>query len=80
MDVVIVATRGCSHYPNISRELDALGIDHRIVFIEDEPELAQGLGLRGSPNVVVDGKVLFRRQPTVEELREALLGASGGSK
>lgn len=76
MDVMIVATHGCSHYPNIVKELKALGVPHRVAFIEDEPELARRLGLRGSPNVVVDGKVVFRRQPTPEELREVLFGGS----
>lgn len=72
MDVMIVATRQCAHYPNLSKELDALNVPHRIVFVEDDPELAQKLEIRHSPNVVVDGKVVFRGQPSEAELRNLL--------
>jgi len=72
MDVMIVATRQCGHYPSLAKELEALDIPHRIVFVEDDPELAQKLNIRHSPNVVVDGEVVFRGQPSEAELRELL--------
>lgn len=49
MDVMIVATKGCSHCSNFSRELSDIGIEHRIVYCEDEPELVTRLGIRHSP-------------------------------
>jgi len=70
MDVMIVATNGCSHSANLSRELDDLGINHRVVYAEDDADLCQKLAIRHSPNLVVDGEVKFRRQPTEHELRE----------
>ncbi len=72
MDVMIIATRDCSHYSNLAKELDQLGIAYRLVYAEDEPELARELGIRHSPNLVVDGEVKFRRLPTEFELRECL--------
>ncbi len=72
MDVMIVATRQCSHCPNLSKELDALGVPHRIVFVEDDPVLAEALAIRHSPNLVVDGQVVFRGQPSENELRQLL--------
>lgn len=74
MDVMIVATRDCVHCPDLARELEALGIDYRVVFVEDDPELARRLAIRHSPNLVVDGKVVFRDMPSPEALRKALLG------
>jgi len=70
MEVMIIATAGCSHCVNLSKELDELGIEHRVVHVEDESELCQKLAIRHSPNLVVDGEVVFRYQPTERELKE----------
>lgn len=68
MDVMIIATKGCSHCNNMQKELDCLGISYRICFAEDSPDLVQKFGIRHSPNLVVDDEVVFRRQPTEVEL------------
>jgi len=70
MDVMIVATKGCSHCQNLSKELDDIGIEHRMVYAEDEPELCQKLSIRHSPNLVVEGEVVFRDQVDEKKLRE----------
>ena len=70
MDVMIIATNGCSHCKNLSKELDDIGVTHRIAHAEDEVELCQKLAIRHSPNLVVDGEVIYRRQPTEKELRD----------
>lgn len=70
MIVMIIATKTCSHCKNMSKELDDIGIAHQLVYAEDEPDLCQSLSIRHSPNLVVGNKVIFRRQPTEEELRE----------
>jgi len=70
MDVIIIATRSCSHCQNMTKELQDIGVEHRILFAEEEPELCQSLSIRHSPNLVVDGEVVFRRQPSEQELRE----------
>ncbi|VAW97048.1 hypothetical protein MNBD_GAMMA21-831 [hydrothermal vent metagenome] len=70
MDVIIIATKKCNHCPNMSKELDKISVEHRIVYAEDDPELCQSLSIRHSPNLVVDGKVVFRRQPSEDELRK----------
>ena len=72
MDVMIIATKDCSHYANLAKELDELGVEYRVYFVEDEPELVQKYGIRHSPNLIVDDEVKFRRQPTENELRECL--------
>ena len=69
MDVKIIATKDCSHCKNFSKELNDLGIAHTVLNAEDEQELCQKLAIRHSPNLVVDGEVVFRRQPTEAELR-----------
>lgn len=68
MDVMIIATRGCSHCKNMEKELDYLRIPYRVCFAEDSADLIQKFGIRHSPNLVVDDEVVFRRQPTEAEL------------
>ncbi len=70
MHVMILATKGCSHCRNFSRELDDLGIDHEIHYCDDEPELVEKFRIRHSPNLIVDNQIVFREQPTESELRE----------
>jgi len=72
MNVLIIATRGCRHCNNLAMELNELGIEHKLVYAESEPELVEKYGIRHSPNLIVDDEVKFRRQPTEQELRECL--------
>ena len=71
-EVMPLATRQCSHRPNLERELRELGIPFRTCFVEDEPELARRLGVRGSPCLAVDGRIVCVGQPTEGELWELL--------
>jgi len=70
MNVMILATRGCSHCKNFSRELDDLGIAHEVHYCDDEPELVAQYQIRHSPNLIVNDEVVFRTQPSERELRE----------
>lgn len=70
MIVKLIATKLCTHRPNLEHELRDLGIHYELVFVEDEPELAQHYGIRHSPNLVVDETVVFRGQPSEAELRD----------
>jgi len=70
MDVVLLATKSCSHCVNFSRELKDLGIKHEVLYCEDKPDLVKKYGIRHSPNLVVDDEVVFRKQPTEIELKE----------
>ena len=67
---MIMATKNCSHCKNFSRELDDIGIEHDVVYCDDNPELVQKYGIRHSPNMIVNGEVVFRKQPTEGELKE----------
>lgn len=72
MDVMIIATKDCSHCINLTKELEDLGVDYRLVYADDDPDLVKKYNIRHSPNLVVDGEVKFRRQPTEDELRVCL--------
>ena len=68
MDVMIIATRACTHRKNLERELEQLQIPHRVCFVEDRADLVRKFAIHHSPNLVVDDQVVFRKQPTEVEL------------
>ena len=68
MDVMIIATKACTHRKNLEKELESLRISHRVCFVEDCADLVQKFGIRHSPNLIVDDEIVFRKIPTVEEL------------
>jgi glutaredoxin len=68
MDVIILATKSCTHGKNLGKELECLQIPYRVCFVEDCPELVEKFSIRHSPNLVVDDEVVFRKQPTEIEL------------
>lgn len=70
MEVQILATHECRHRLDLERELLELGIPFDLVFVEDHQDLARRYQIRHSPNIVIDGVVVFRGQPTEGQLRE----------
>lgn len=68
MDVLIIATKTCTHRQNLEKELACLHIPYRVCFVEECPDLVQKFSLRHSPNLIVDDEVVFRDQPTEMEL------------
>ena len=68
MDVMIIATKACMHRVSLEKELECLHIPYRVCFVEDCDDLVQKFSIRHSPNLIVDGEVVFRKQPTEVEL------------
>ena len=68
MDVIIIATKACTHRPNLEKELEHLRISYRVCFVEDHADLVEKFSIRHSPNLIVDDEVIFRKQPTETEL------------
>jgi len=68
MDVMIIATKACTHRKHLEKELESLRIPYRVCFVEDCTDLVQKFSIRHSPNLVVDDEVVFRKQPTEVEL------------
>ena len=70
MEVQIIATHECRHRLDLERELLELGIPFALVFAEDDEDLVRRYQIRHSPNLVVDGVVVFRGLPTEGQLRD----------
>jgi hypothetical protein len=50
MDVMIIATKACTHRKNMEKELECLRIPYRVCFVEDCADLVQKFSIRHSPN------------------------------
>lgn len=70
MDVIIAVTRSCQHCPILKRELDHMNIPYRVHYLEEHPEWVEKFDLKGSPNVIVDGELIFRKMPGLSEFRD----------
>ena len=78
MQVQIIATKGCNHRPILEKELKDTDTEYEVVYIDDHPNLAEKYSIRNSPNLVINGKVVFRAKPgqslpSEDELEELLL-------
>ncbi|MCS3659992.1 glutaredoxin family protein [Salinibacter ruber] len=71
-NVVIFATRSCQHSPVLEKYLKQLGIEYTVSYFEDNPDKFEQLGLRHSPNLIVDGEVVFEDMPSLQELRRSV--------
>jgi hypothetical protein len=65
---IMIATKACTHRPNLEKELESLHFPYRMYFVEDHPDLVAKFAIRHSPNLIVDEEVVFRKLPTVAEL------------
>lgn len=70
MNVKIIATRRCSHRLDLERELNEMGIPFELLFVEEHPGMVVTHSIRHSPNLLVDDEVVFRGQPSPQELRQ----------
>lgn len=69
MEVIIAVTKQCEHCGILKRELDAMEIPYRVHYLEEHPEWIEKFGLKGSPNIIVDGELVFRKMPGLQDLR-----------
>ncbi len=68
MEVIIIASKACSHRHNLEKELALLKIPYSLCFVEDCADLVQKFSIRHSPNLIVDDEIVFREQPTAVAL------------
>ncbi|WP_371189305.1 hypothetical protein [Thalassotalea maritima] len=70
MDVQLLVTKTDFSIANLKNEMQCVGVDCRIDYIEQHPELVSQYNLKHSPNILVDGQLVFRYQPTINQLKE----------
>ena len=69
MNVQLLVTHNDFCIPNLEIELQNVGVDYRIDYVEDHPDLVSANNIRHSPNIFVDDKLIFRHQPSPLELK-----------
>ncbi len=79
MKAQIIATKDCSHRSKLERLLRDTDTEYEVLFAEDHPEMTKKHSIRNSPNLLMDGEVVFRAKPgkplpSSDELEEILLG------
>ena len=72
MDITLLVTRSCHHCALIEKELKERHIDYEVQYAEDNPELATRFGIKHSPNIIVNGELIYRGMPDLSELRQYL--------
>lgn len=69
MRIQLLVTKTDFTVANIERELRDLGLGYQVNYLEDHPELVSRHNLRHSPNILIDGELAFRHQPTESEIK-----------
>ncbi|WP_207061419.1 thioredoxin family protein [Motiliproteus sp. SC1-56] len=69
MHVQLLVTKTDFNLPNLEQEMQDLGIDYEVAFVEENPEVVRAYNIRHSPNILVDGELAFQRQPSERELK-----------
>lgn len=63
MNIRIIATKTCSHRPELEKQLQEAGLQYKLMYFEDHPELIETYKLKTSPLLVVDHKVVSIGMP-----------------
>ncbi|WP_445666595.1 thioredoxin family protein [Fodinibius sp. AD559] len=74
MEVLILATKDCNHRPLVEERLKKMGISYEVRYVDEHPKLVEKYEAHSSPNIIVDGEVVYRGDygdpiPTEDELK-----------
>jgi len=73
MQITIVATKTCNHRPLLEQQLQDSGLQYKLIYFEDKPELIEKHGLKTSPLLIVNDEVVsvgMPEQNIVESLKK----------
>lgn len=63
MEILILATKDCSHRPILEKRLQEMDVNYKVEYVEDEPEEMKKYQIHNSPNIIVNGNLVFRASP-----------------
>jgi len=69
MKVKLLVTHTDFCLPNLEGELRNIGIKYQVDYIEEHQALVKANNIRHSPSIFVDDELVFRYQPTQQELQ-----------
>ena len=79
MNVIIAVSGNCQHCALLKKELEQMGIPYEVRYAEEDPAFFERFGLRGSPNVIVDDALVFRKMPEISAFRRYFEHRKGDS-
>jgi len=63
MEIVIAATKSCNHRPLLEEELRDVGLEYKVMYYEDHPEIFEKFNLKTSPLLICDGELVSEGMP-----------------
>ena len=72
MDITLLVTKTDFCLPNLEAELQNMGLGYKVEYVEEHAEIVSAFKIRHSPNVFINGELVFRHQPTPTELKQFL--------
>ena len=69
--------RSAALLESLHHELGSESFDWRRVDVVAELDYAVEMGVRATPGIAIDGRLVFTAQPSREKLRAAILSANG---
>ena len=70
MNIRIIATKTCSHRPELEKQLQEAELQYKLLYLEDHPELIETYKLKTSPLLVVDHKIVSVGMPEQNQIIE----------
>jgi hypothetical protein len=72
MNIILAATKTCNLRPLLEQELQDTGLDYRLKYFDEHPDLIKKFKIKTSPLLIVNGKLISVRMPEhgkVKQLR-----------
>ncbi|MCB2196703.1 MAG: thioredoxin family protein [Bacteroidetes bacterium] len=63
MEIIIAATKSCNHRPILEQELKDAGLEYKLMFYEEHPEIFEKFNLKTSPLLICDGELVSEGMP-----------------
>jgi len=77
MDVQLLVTKNDFSTNNIESEFQNIGVAYHVDYIENHTDLIQSHNIRHSPNILINGNLLFRGQPAPKQLSHFFASEAG---
>ena len=70
MKIIIAATKACNHRPLLEKELKDAGLDYKVMYFEEHPELIEKYEKKTSPLLIVDEELVSVGMPEHKQIIE----------
>jgi hypothetical protein len=68
MNIIIAATKSCNHRPILEQELKDAGLEYKLMFYEEHPEIFEKFNLKTSPLLICEDELVSEGMPEHEKI------------